>query len=120
MPYLLLIIESTGPRRIRPRDATQARQARMQQFSADLQARGVLIAGHSLASTAQAVRLRVHDGRCTLTDGPFAEVKETPGGFFLLDVPTRQEALAIAATCPAAEWCTIEVRRMGSPHEFVD
>jgi hypothetical protein len=35
------------------------------------------------------------------------------GGFFLLDVKTRDEAVAIAADCPAAEWCTVEVRELG-------
>jgi hypothetical protein len=43
-------------------------------------------------------------------DGPFAEAKEMVGGFFLLGCGTRDEAIAIAAECPAAEWCTVEVR----------
>jgi hypothetical protein len=43
-------------------------------------------------------------------DGPFAEAKEMVGGFFLLDCKTHEEAVAIATRCPAAEWCTVEVR----------
>ena len=35
------------------------------------------------------------------------------GGFFLLDVATRDEAVAIAQACPAAEWATVEVRELG-------
>jgi hypothetical protein len=46
-------------------------------------------------------------------DGPFAEAKEMVGGFFLLDVATRDEAVAIAGQCPAAEWATVEVRSIG-------
>jgi len=46
-------------------------------------------------------------------DGPFAEAKEMIGGFFLLDCATRAEAVAIAAECPAAEWCDVEVRETG-------
>jgi hypothetical protein len=46
-------------------------------------------------------------------DGPFAEAKEMVGGFFLVDVPTREEAVALARECPAAEWAEIEVRALG-------
>jgi hypothetical protein len=46
-------------------------------------------------------------------DGPFAEAKEMVGGFFLLDCATREEAVAIAGRCPAAEWATVEVRETG-------
>jgi hypothetical protein len=46
-------------------------------------------------------------------DGPFAEAKEMVGGFFLLDCATREEAVAIARECPAAEWATVEVRATG-------
>ena len=49
----------------------------------------------------------------TIIDGPFAEAKEMVGGFFLVDVPTREEAVAIARECPAAEWATVEVRETG-------
>jgi len=55
----------------------------------------------------------VRGGRDVLTDGPFSEAKEMLGGFFLLDCASREEALAIAAQCPAAEWATIEVRETG-------
>ena len=52
-----------------------------------------------------------------LSDGPFAEAKEMVGGFFLLNCATREEALAIAADCPAAEWCTVEVRALAPCYE---
>ena len=51
-------------------------------------------------------------GRPTLVDGPYAEAKEFIGGYFLLDCATRDQALEIAARCPAAEWCSVEVRRV--------
>ena len=41
---------------------------------------------------------------------PFAEAKEMVGGFFLIDVATRDEAVAIASRCPAARWASVEVR----------
>jgi len=117
MSYMLLIVEPTGQRQERGPVAGEQVYARMLQFTADLQARGVLEASNSLASTAKAVRLQVREGRQTLIDGPFAEAKEMVGGFFLLNVATRAEALAIAATCPAAEWATVEVRGVGPCYE---
>jgi hypothetical protein len=56
---------------------------------------------------------KVSNGRAQVLDGPFAEAKEMVGGFFLLDCATRDEAVAIARECPAAEWATVEVRATG-------
>src|SRR5690606_23023241 len=110
MPYMLLIMEPHGQRAERGLAGGQEAYARMQRFGDGLRARGVLRASESLASTEQAVRLQVREGQARLVDGPFAETKEMVGGFFLLDCATRDEALAIARECPAAEWATIEVR----------
>jgi hypothetical protein len=55
----------------------------------------------------------VREGKRSVVDGPFAEAKEMVGGFFLLNCNTREEALEIAANCPAAQWSTIEVRELG-------
>ena len=118
MSYMLLIVEPTGQRL--ERDLQDGKQVyeRMLQFTADLQQRGLLEASNSLASTKHAVRLQKRAGQApTLVDGPFAEAKEMVGGFFLLNCKTRDEALAIAATCPAAEWATIEVRGVGPCYE---
>ena len=115
MPYLLLIMEPRGQRAERGLAGGQEAYARMQRFGARLQARGLLRAGRaseSLASTEQAVRLQVREGQTRLTDGPFAETKEMVGGFFLIDCATREEAVAIARDCPAAEWATVEVREL--------
>jgi hypothetical protein len=64
----------------------------------------------SLAGLKDAARVRVRNGKAQVLDGPFAEAKEMVGGFFLLNCRTRDEALAIARRCPAAEWATVEVR----------
>jgi hypothetical protein len=117
MSYMLLIIEPTGQRQERGREAGEQVYERMLRFTADLQERGLLEASNSLASTDRAVRLQVREGRQRLVDGPFAEAKEMVGGFFLLNCKTKAEALAIAATCPAAEWATVEVRGVGPCYE---
>jgi hypothetical protein len=59
------------------------------------------------------VRVAQRDGKALRIDGPFAESKELIGGFFLLDCDDREQAIAIAAQCPAAQWATVEVRELG-------
>ncbi len=113
MSFMLLILEPPGQRAERGPVAGEKVYAQMLGFTADLKARGVLIASTSLASDKTGVRLQVREGRQRLVDGPFAEAKEMVGGFFLLNCDTCEEALAIAAECPAAAWCTVEVRETG-------
>lgn len=110
MSYLLLIVEPTGQRCERGLDAGRDAYAQMQRFGADLQAKGLLAGANSLATSG--VRLQMREGRRVLTDGPFAEAKEMVGGYFLLNCQSREEALAIAAECPAAQWATVEVREV--------
>lgn len=110
---MLLIIEPVGQRRERSEEEGRALYDRMLQFSADLKARGVLTASQSLRTDAEGVRVQKRNGKPTLVDGPFSETKEMVGGYFLLDCATKEEAVAIAAECPAAEWATVEVREFG-------
>ncbi len=110
MSYMLLIIEPPEQRRTRTEEEGREVYARMQHFGEALRAQGKLKAMESLASQASAVRVSKPGGKALLRDGPFAEAKEMVGGFFLLDGVDRNEALAIAQQCPAAEWATVEVR----------
>ncbi|HQR76572.1 MAG TPA: YciI family protein [Burkholderiaceae bacterium] len=114
MSYMLLIVEPKGQRRERTEDEGRALYDSMLKFSADLKARGLLTVSQSLRSDAEAVRVQVRQGKRTLTDGPFAEAKEMVGGYFLLTCKTREEAVAIATECPAAQWATVEVREFGT------
>ncbi len=113
MSYMLLIVEETGQRATRSQAEGHAVYARMQRFAEELQAQGKLLAVESLSSQSKATRVALRGGRRQLLDGPFAEAKEMVGGFFLVNCATQAEAVAVAARCPAAEWATIEVRRVG-------
>ena len=113
MSYLLLIHEPVGQRQTRSRAEGEAVYERMLRFAGELKRRGVLRAVESLTSQDDATRVKVSQGRPQVVDGPFAEAKEMVGGFFLLDCETRDEAVAIAKQCPAAEWATVEVRAVG-------
>jgi len=67
-------------------------------------------AGEALDSVATATTVRVVDGKTITTDGPFAETKETLGGFYLVEAADLDEAIAYAAMIPGARYGCIEVR----------
>lgn len=113
MQYMLLILEPPGQRQQRSEEEGRKLYQRMLDFSADLKTRGVLKASQSLKSNSEGVRVQVRDGTRALLDGPFSESKEMVGGFFLLDCKSKDEAVAVASECPAAEWATVEVREFG-------
>jgi hypothetical protein len=113
MAYMLMLVEPVGQRQERGEAAGRVVYDRMLGFAETLKRRGVLRGVESLASLDRAARLQVRDGKVRVLDGPFAEAKEMVGGFFLVNVETLEEALALAAECPAAEWCTVEVRKVG-------
>jgi hypothetical protein len=117
MSYLLTVLEPRGQRSERTLAEGRELYARMLAFGAKLEARGVLLAAEALTAETDGCRVSVREGRRTIVDGPFTEAREMIGGFFLVAVASRAEALAIAADCPAAQWATIEVRRTGTCYE---
>jgi hypothetical protein len=110
MAYMLLIVEPTEQREERSEAEGRELFGQMVAFGDRLKAQGKLRMVESLSSQAKATRVQVRDGKSAVLDGPFAETKEMVGGIYLLNCDSRQEALAIAAECPAAQWCTVEVR----------
>lgn len=71
---------------------------------------GVLVIGGALQPPTAATTLRVRDGEPLVTDGPFAELKEEIGGYYVLDCADLDEALRWTATIPAARYGAIELR----------
>lgn len=117
MSYALLIVEDPAQRGDRTEAEGREVYQQMVEFAESLGRRGLLGGVQSLSSHHEASRVRVRDGKASVLDGPFAEAKEMVGGFFLLEGATREQALAIAAECPAARWCTVEVRRVAPCYE---
>ena len=114
MGYMLLILEEPGQRATRTDEEGREVFDRMVRWGKDLQRRGLLKAMESLsAPDGDAARIQVRAGQARLVDGPFAEAKEMVGGFFLLDCESREQAVQLARECPAAEWATVEVRKLG-------
>jgi len=83
--------------------------AAMGRLSGELADAGVLRRGAPLAPVEQAAVVRVRDGRARVLDGPYAEAKEVVGGFWIVDVASREEAIAIARRSPHARHATAEV-----------
>jgi hypothetical protein len=73
----------------------------------DLTAKGQLLAGDELAPTTSATTVRQQGEAQLVTDGPFAETKEQLGGYFLVDVPDLDEAIAVAKRIPSP---SVEIR----------
>jgi hypothetical protein len=78
----------------------------------DLTSRGQYLGGHPLHPPSTATSVRVREGKRLLTDGPFAETREHLGGYMLVDVGSRDEAIAIAARAPVARVGRVEVREL--------
>ena len=79
-------------------------------YSKSLAASGVLRGGSELQPVSMATTVRVRNGKILTTDGPFAETKEQLGGYYLIDVPNLDDAIAWAAKIPSALSGCIEVR----------
>ena len=76
----------------------------------EAQEAGVMAGGNELGPTRDATTVRVRGDETLVTDGPYAEVKEALGGFFLFECESIDDALDWAARIPAAEHGAIEVR----------
>ena len=106
MKYLLLIygdearIQAPNPQRMTAYVA----------YTDALKQAGVLQGGNRLQPVRTARTVRARNGKASVTDGPFAETKEVLGGFYMIDVPDLDSALAWAARCPGAAHGSIEVR----------
>ncbi len=79
-------------------------------FGEEATKRGALVHGEALNPTTAATTVRVREGKTLITDGPFAETKEQLGGFYVLDCPSLDEALELAAKIPGAHTGSVEVR----------
>jgi hypothetical protein len=91
---------------------------RYRAFSADARAAGVMLAGSELAATRDATTVRVRDSETLVTDGPYAEVKEALGGYYVFECAVIEDALDWAARIPGAEHGSIEVRPVyGDPND---
>jgi hypothetical protein len=118
MRFMMLMIpkgyESAAPDAMPPAD----RVAEMMKFNESLQKAGILLSCEGLHPPAAGVRVSFADGKPTVTDGPFTETKECLGGYWMIDVKSKAEAVAWARRCPASDNEVIEIRQVQEMEDF--
>jgi hypothetical protein len=106
--YMLLIYgdpaAAPGP------EEQEAQYAEWLNYTNALVASGAMVSGAPLEDTTAAATVRVRDGETAISEGPFADTKEILGGYYLVDVPDRDAAVALAAKMPNIEYGAVEVR----------
>jgi hypothetical protein len=112
MQYMILIKSNEqAEANTSPADRDQVFAAYMK-YSADLKKAGVMLAGDALQPTAKGARVVVDGGKRTVTDGPFAEAKEVIGGYYLIQVKSKEEGVEWASRCPGAAHGGVELREV--------
>ncbi len=92
--------------------------AAMMQFNESLQKAGVLLALDGLHPPSMGARVLFSGGKPTVTNGPFAEAKEVLGGYWMIEVASKEEAIEWASRCPASDNEIIEIRQVQELADF--
>src|SRR5687768_16340410 len=90
----------------------------MMKYNEDLQRAGVQLALDGLHPLSMGARVSFAGGKPRVTDGPFAEAKEVLGGYWMIQVRSKEEAIEWASRCPASENEVIEVRQVQEISDF--
>ncbi|SAL83318.1 DGPF domain-containing protein [Caballeronia arvi] len=118
MRFMMLMIprgyETAAPGTMPAADAVAA----MMKYNEELQKAGVLLALDGLHPPSMGARVTFEGGKPRVTDGPFAEAKEVLGGYWMLQVKSREEAIEWAKRCPASDSEMIEVRQVMEMDDF--
>ncbi len=114
MEYMLLVYSNEHGMENVPQEQVRGVMDAYMAYTQALQDANVLRGSNRLRPTSAATTVRVTEGQRRLVDGPFAETKEQLGGYYLIDVPDLDAALAWAARCPGAHYGSIEVRPIWS------
>ena len=94
------------------------RVAAMMRYNEALKDAGVLITLDGLHPPSMGARVSFATGKPIVTDGPFAEAKEVLGGYWMIEVASRAEAIAWAKQCPASPNEIIEIRQVQELADF--
>ncbi len=118
MRFMMLMIprgyEKAAPGTMPDAKAVEA----MMKYNETLQKAGVLLALDGLHPPSMGVRVSFSGGKPRVTDGPFAEAKEVLGGYWMIQVKSKAEAIEWASRCPASDNEIIEVRQVQEMSDF--
>lgn len=94
--------------------------AEMGRFNEDLVKAGILLAGEGLQPSRKGARIKFDGQKRTVVDGPFAETKELVAGFWIIQVKSKEEAIAWMKRCPnpTGEIGVIEIRQVSEAEDF--
>ena len=110
MQYMLLLHLDEKTMQNSTQEERAQRYAAYTAYTEAMKEAGLWKAGAPLQPTATATVVRVKNGKSSVLNGPYAEVKEQLGGYYLIDAPDLDSALSWAARCPAASSGAVEVR----------
>jgi len=118
MRFMMLMIpkgyEAAAPGTMPPADAVAA----MMKYNEALKDAGVLVTLDGLHPPSMGARVSFSGGKPLVTDGPFTETKEVIGGYWMIDVKSKEEAIAWAKRCPASDNEVIEIRQVQEMADF--
>jgi hypothetical protein len=107
----MIVINQDEKAQAKASDADRQKiSAEYMKYTQELKTAGALLGGEALDPSNSAVRVIYKEGRRVLTDGPFTEAKELVGGFYLIDVKSKEEAVEWASRCPGAHHDGVELR----------
>lgn len=90
----------------------------MMKYNESLQKAGVLLALDGLHPPSMGARVSFSAGRAKVTNGPFAEANEVVGGYWMIRVRSREDAIEWASRCPASDNEVIEIRQVQELSDF--
>jgi hypothetical protein len=118
MRFMMLMIpkgyETAAPGAMPDAKAVEA----MMKYNKSLQKAGVLLALDGLHPPSTGARVSFPGGKPKVTDGPFAEAKEVLGGYWMIQVKSKEEAIEWAKRCPASANEIIEIRQVQEMADF--
>jgi hypothetical protein len=100
-----------------PKEQLAAAYERVNQWFEEHSKAGRITGGAELQGPSSSTTVRINNGKAVVTDGPFIEAKEVIGGYWMIDVKSKDEAIAWASRCPASSNEVIEIRQV---HEMSD
>ena len=110
MQYVLLIHGDEAERRGSSPEELRKLLGAYTAYTQAMKDAGVYLAGEALEYSTTGASVQVRDGKTQVLDGPYAEAKEQLAGYYLVETPNLDAALAWAARCPGASYGTMEVR----------
>jgi hypothetical protein len=118
MRFMMLMIPK-GYEKAAPGTLPDAKAiAPMMKYNESLQKAGVLLALDGLHPPSMGARVSFSGGKPKVADGPFAEAKEVIGGYWMIQVKSREEAIQWASRCPASDNEVIEIRQVQEMEDF--